>query len=67
MSKVITDLWYQPKGDDEIIVMVQTPSGNEYSIADIEWEEHETFPQKEIYKECLQVAHDMGYKLEGEE
>lgn len=66
-EKIITDLWYQPNGDDEIIIMVEMPNGNEYSIAEIEWEDHETFPYEHIYNECLEIAHDLGYKLEGEE
>ena len=62
---MISDLWYQPKNKDEIIVMVETPSGRELSICDLEWKNHEKSSYEHIYNECLQIAREMGYELEG--
>lgn len=64
--KTISDLWYEPINDNEIMVMIEMPDGHEYSICDLEWKDHEQDDYEHIYNECLGIAHDLGYKLEGE-
>ena len=67
VKTIITDLWYQPIDEDNIAIFIELPNDNrEYILAEIEWIEHETFPQEHIYNECLQIAHEGGYYLEGE-
>lgn len=67
IKTIITDLWYQSIDEDNIVIFIELPNDNrEYILAEIEWLEHETFPQEHIYNECLQIAHEGGYYLEGE-
>lgn len=67
VKTIITDLWYQPIDEDNIAIFIELPNDNrEYILAEIEWVEHKTFPQEHIYNECLQIAHEGGYYLEGE-
>ena len=67
MAKIITDLFYQSINENEIMVMIEYPNGLEYSICHLEYENHENEPYEKIYNTCLEIAHDMGYQLEGEQ
>ena len=67
MKKIISDLWYQPISKDKILVMIELSSnGAEYSICDLEYKNHEEEDYEDIYNTCLEIAHDLGYVLEGE-
>ena len=63
----ISDLWYQPLSKNEILIMIEYPDGQERSICDLEYRNHRKAPYEEVYNTCLEIAHEMGYRLEGEE
>lgn len=63
---IISDLWYQPINENEIMVMIEIPNGNEYSICELSYHNHEQDSYEHIYNTCLEIAHDLGYVLEGE-
>ena len=64
---IIDDLWWQPINENEIMGFVSTPQGKEYSFVDLEWEDHEHADSEKIYNTLLEIAHDYGYVLEGEQ
>lgn len=66
MEKIISDLRFESLGKDRLMILVDLENGSERSIADFEYKDHEKAPYEEVYNECLEVAHDLGYKLEGE-
>lgn len=63
---IISDLFYQPLSKNEIMVMIETPDGREWSICDLIYENHAKEPYEKVYNECLTIAHELGYQLEGE-
>lgn len=65
-KQIISDLFYQPLNENEIMVMIELPNGQEYSICDLDYIDHENAPYEDIYNTCLGIAHDLGYVLEGE-
>ena len=66
MKKIITDLWYRSASEDLINIYIEDQNGNEYELAQLEWLGHEGIDQEFIYNECLQIANEMGYWLEGQ-
>ena len=65
MEKVITDLFYQPIDESHVMALIAYADGREYSIGEFEYEGHEQ-DQEGCYNMCWEIAHDLGYVLEGE-
>ena len=59
----VSDIWYQPIDKDSILIMIADENQNEYSIAEIEYEDHEHADYHDIYDLCLEIANDLGYEL----
>lgn len=62
MKKLITDLWYQPINENEIAIMIEDENGHEWEICELDITNYDS----DIYNECLTIAQEMGYVLEGE-
>lgn len=59
----IKNIWFESVNDNELLIMIQSLNGCIYSLANIEYKNHQKKSDKTIYNFCLGVAEDMGYKL----
>ena len=59
---VISDLYYVPKGDDDITIMAVI-DGEVRSLSDMRYENHAAAPKEEIMNLVEEVALDLGYVL----
>ena len=59
---VISDLYYVPKGDDDITIMAVI-DGEVKSLSDMRYENHAAASEEEIMNLIEEVALDLGYVL----
>lgn len=66
--KVISDLWYEFQGEIEYLNIMIDDGEQEKFLAQIfmTCDEFNSKCQEDLYNFCLEVAHDLGYYLEGE-
>ena len=61
-TKRIINLWYKPRNDYEITIIIMYPNGQEFSIADIIYDH--SYNPKATYDLCVGIAQEMGYELD---
>lgn len=65
---MITDLWFEFQGEIEYLNIMIDDGEQEKILAQISmtYDEFNSKSQEDLYNMCLEIAHDLGYILEGE-
>lgn len=67
--KIISDLWYEYVPDTVPYIIISADIDNkDYELAHIDVPDvtQDMLDQERTYNMCLEIAHDLGYYLEGE-
>lgn len=66
--KIITDLWFEFQGELDYLNIMIDDGEQEKILAQISmtYDEFNSKSQEDLYNLCLEIAHDLGYVLEGE-
>lgn len=66
--KIISDLWYEFQGEiDYLNIMIDDREQEQLLIQiSMTYDEYNSKYQEGLYNFCLEIAHDLGYYLEGE-